>query len=706
LGCTLALSSILGREFCKYQENPNKELDFFNEVNPILEVSAPPMTQSLVLGTISGLVHMDPAYAYDTASSQIIENVCEALYTVNWSDPAYPTIPRLATAMPTITNGGLTYTIPLREGVTFHDGYAFNAATAKWTFDRYAYFINYSGNAYLPAPFNVPLPDTLLVTQTAILYTTADGRPLINETVINSEYSITLHLNEVKASFTVLLAFYGMSMLSYNSAPPLRYYLNHEVLVGTGPFEFVSYTALVEEKLKKFENYWRGASQIDTVTIAIIPSIPTLNQAFLSGNINVLLGPDKPFFAQIESAPGKELHFTGNTFNVAWVTFNYLHLDKAMRHAVSYALNYSYVIGVIYDGDAVRWPTYIPNGIPYANYSLDYAVFDRPVARNKLLTDSVWGPICTAAGLTASSTDAQWIAVANGGSGGPLAHYNYTWNIGNHYREDVGNRLAFDLEYIGVQLDVNGVTWGDFLDMIIADREKMDMYALGWAPDYLDPENYINPIWSNVSDINGGNFYEPDVQVLMDDALTETDPVVRGNMYWQIQKLMVEEYMPGMTLISGVNYDAWASNVHGWVSNPIDRAWFYPVYIDLTPPDITIHSPVSDQVFGVDAPTFSITIIDESPIDSTWYTIDGGVTNYTFYGLTGAINQNAWDSASQGNILIMFYAEDDTGKIGTSSVTVIKSIPSEPPIPGYDVFLIFGVISLVAIILMKKIKSK
>ena len=45
LGCTLALSSILGREFCKYQENPNKELDFFNEINPFPEVSAPPTSQ-------------------------------------------------------------------------------------------------------------------------------------------------------------------------------------------------------------------------------------------------------------------------------------------------------------------------------------------------------------------------------------------------------------------------------------------------------------------------------------------------------------------------------------------------------------------------------------------------------------------------------------------------------------------------------------
>jgi peptide/nickel transport system substrate-binding protein len=295
----------------------------------------PPVGQDIVSGTISGLVHMDPQYAYDTASSQIIENVCEPLYVVNWSDPAYPTIPRLATAMPNITNGGLTYTITLQQGVTFHDGTEFNATTAKWTLDRYAYFINYSGNAYLPAPFNVPLPDTVLKTQTAILYTLADGTPLVNETVINSDYEISIHLNEIKASFTVLLAFYGWSMLSPKSTPPHRYYKIDEMLVGTGPFELVSYTVLYEMKMKSFENYWRGPSQIDTVTVVIIPSVPTINQAFLSGDINVLLGPDKPFFAQIEQAPGKDLHLIGNTLGTTWITFNYLHLDKAMRHAVS-----------------------------------------------------------------------------------------------------------------------------------------------------------------------------------------------------------------------------------------------------------------------------------------------------------------------------------------------------------------------------------
>ncbi|TKJ24689.1 MAG: hypothetical protein CEE42_09755 [Promethearchaeota archaeon Loki_b31] len=717
LGCTLALSSILGREFCKYQENPNKELDFFNEENPFLEVSAPPIEQSLVFGTYYGITDLDPHYAYDTPSNKVIKQVVEHLYQFNISDLDLPIIPWLASDFPIISPDGTEYTITLRQGIKFHDGSDLNAAAVKWSFDRLCYFMNYSGNADLPAPFNVPVPVTIPLTQLGILYKQPDGKRVINKTEVLSTYQFKITLNAPKASFLSLLTSSGSGILSPESTPPLDYYQLSDTLIGTGPFKYIGYIPLYEVSFEGFADYWgtpdnTGPTQLETLIYSIVPDPTTLRNGLLSGVIDLIDSVDPSFIPVFQADPDISCEEYGNTLTVAWITFNYLHLDKAMRHAVSYSLNYSYIIDVVYDEVALRWPTYIPQGIPYANYSLDCAIFDRSVARNKLLTDSVWGPLCTAAGLSALSTDAEWIAVANGGS--PLAHYNYTWNIGNYFRENIGLRLAFDLKYVGVKLDVNGVNWGELLDMIIEDREKMDMYALGWAPDYLDPENYINPIWSNVSDINGGNFYEPDVQVLMDDALTETDPAVRENMYWMIQKLMVEEYMPGMTLITGINYDAWQTYVHGWVPNPMDRAWFYPVYIesdDLTPPDITIHSPVSDQEFGVDAPTFSITIIDESPIDSTWYTIDGGVTNYTFSGLIGTVNQTAWDSASQGNILITFSAEDDTGKIGTSSVTVIKSIPSEPPIseppiPGYDVILIFGVISLVAIILMKKIKSK
>ncbi len=136
------------------------------------------------------------------------------------------------------------------------------------------------------------------------------------------------------------------------------------------------------------------------------------------------------------------------------------------------------------------------------------------------------------------------------------------------------------MEKIGVKLTVVGKAWADHLDDIVNNRDELDLYRLGWAPDYLDPENYINPMYDNGSATNGGNFWEYDVQTLMDDGLSETDPVARKRIYDEIQRLMVEVYYPALFMYTGRNYDAWRVGVKGWLPNPIARVWFHPVYFE------------------------------------------------------------------------------------------------------------------------------
>jgi len=380
-----------------------------------------------------------------------------------------------------------------------------------------------------------------------------------------------------------LLNFYGMSMLSPASTPENRYYRNYEKLVGTGPFELSYILADIEQKIVSFEDYWQGEAQLESVVWSVFDDINTMNQAFLSGDCNVLLGPDRPFFTQIEADPQLELYYAGNSFTAVWITFNVDHIDVLMRKAIAYAYNYTYLIDVVYLGDAVRWPTYIPMGIQYANYSLNAPTFDRTAARGYLLADPVYGPMLTTRGLNAGSSDAAWINIANTN---PIASYNFSWNLGNTKREAFGERLQFDCTYIGVDYESIGIAWADLLDALLEDRHLMDSYALGWAPDYLDPENYLNPIWSNKSDINGGNYnvnYDPltaPTQDLMDAQLTETNPTTRRNMIWEIQRLMVEQDYPGMPLLSYVNYDAWVSNFNGYVSNPASRVSWYGCYFD------------------------------------------------------------------------------------------------------------------------------
>jgi len=121
-------------------------------------------------------------------------------------------------------------------------------------------------------------------------------------------------------------------------------------------------------------------------------------------------------------------------------------------------------------------------------------------------------------------------------------------------------------------------------------------------------------------------------------------------------------------------------------------------------PDITIYYPLDDEKFGKTPPDYNISIIEEDLV-STWYTIEGVAGTFSFTELTGSIGQDAWDDAPKGEITITFYAVDRAGNIGIESVNVIKRIPSEPAIPGYNLFFLLGILSVVAILISKKIKK-
>ena len=93
-------------------------------------------------------------------------------------------------------------------------------------------------------------------------------------------------------------------------------------------------------------------------------------------------------------------------------------------------------------------------------------------------------------------------------------------------------------------------------------------------------------------------------------------------------------------------------------------------------PQITINSPTLNEVFGSNSPAFSITVNDLSPINATWYTIDGGLTNYTFTGFSGIVNLTTWNNKGTGIIYLRFYANDSLGFIGFKDVIILKDITS------------------------------
>ena len=133
----------------------------------------------------------------------------------------------------------------------------------------------------------------------------------------------------------------------------------------------------------------------------------------------------------------------------------------------------------------------------------------------------------------------------------------------------------------------------------------------------------------------------------------------------------------------------WTHNSHDWVlSTAISLNGQYIVagsmnnygpnvflfhQTDGFPPDVKVYSPLINELYGKKPPDYNFTVIDEN-LHSSWYSTDGGITNFTINESFGGFDQTEWDKIGNGSATIIFYANDTMNNIGQAEVTVRKDV--------------------------------
>ena len=121
---------------------------------------------------------------------------------------------------------------------------------------------------------------------------------------------------------------------------------------------------------------------------------------------------------------------------------------------------------------------------------------------------------------------------------------------------------------------------------------------------------------------------------------------------------------------------------------------------------VTIDEPNSLDTYGTEAPDFSISIVG-TDIDTRWYTLDNGVTNITFSGLTGTFEEVEWDKLTSGTHTIRFYVSNSMGRIFFDEVTITKEIgAADEIIPGISLLVMLPIIMFAIIGLVLRYKKK
>lgn len=540
----------------------------------------------LIYGTMSGPVDMDIHNSWDTASSDVLDQIVETLITYDLSQLSIPLKPLLATSW-SWNDNSTQLTMNLRSGVLFHDGNPFNASVVKWNIDRLYNLID------------------LGESQLGELYFMGDD-PLISNVEVISNLVVRFDLVAPYSPFEGLLTFGGSGMISPASAANdtlLQYGNAGDKPIGTGPFMFENYTVDDNLQLKKFANYWGPKPGIDRVIYQIIEDANTRNTAMLDKEITFLADPLPELKAQFQN--DSELFFQDGpkSLVIQYIGMNNILVNNTMRKAAAWAFNYTYALDEIMLGEGTRLRGPIPDGMRYYDGTVDYITQNVTMARQILIDEGL-------APQAELNNDTWWTAKAQGAN--PIASYNYTFNTGNQKREEMGTLLKANLETIGVAMTINGTTWADFLYMLYDvyenGRNMLNFYFVGWGPDFNDPDNYITPLYSNTSGSNGAQVNDPTLQAKMLQAKASTVSTTRATLYSEIQDYLQNDLVPWIYVYQGKNLDVWQARLQGYHPNVLGRVYFGTSYFGT--PGAAIPIPTMSIVIFVVAAASLLTILE------------------------------------------------------------------------------------------------
>jgi peptide/nickel transport system substrate-binding protein len=417
-----------------------------------------------------------------------------------------------------------------------------------------------------------------IIGNTTYFWQLPDGNWIINETKVLDEYTVKFVLNQPFVPLLSLLAS-GPSLMVSPSSTPDNEFINGIIpgtLYGTGAFIYSAYEGGNKATLIPNPDYWGGRPAFDKVIIKFYTNHTARYEAMLSGELswtyagNPWSDEDRDL---LMNTPGIELERTPRP-GMFCIYMNNKVINTTMRKAISYAFNYSAIANLDLFGKPpssilpIRAESPIPKGMLYSHWgSFDMPYYNISIAR-QALKDANWPGT---AGLTANdniTSGNEWEIVAN--SSTPLATYNHTYPIDGIFGDEYFyTMLNENLKQIGVNLEQAAVTFYEFNAMIWEyggyNRNMLGIVKrVAWGADYNDPYTIINPVFSSKDDeiVNIGQVNDALVQQWMEEAVEETNETVREQIYFNIEKRLIEEVYPVIWCEVYFNYDTYVSNLH------------------------------------------------------------------------------------------------------------------------------------------------
>lgn len=490
----------------------------------------------IVIGTTSTPRTLDPADAYDLIGGNILYNSCDRLY--GYRSGTTDLTPQLAADFPTISADGLTYRIPLRSGVRFHDGTDFDGAAMAFSLNR---FIKLGGS-----------PASLL----------AD---VIDNVQALEDLTLEIKLKQRSPFFLKLLAFTGAVALSPTAYGKTEGFLPNR-LVCTGAYRLTEYIEGNILRLEPFADYWGAAPQNQGIDMQFLSSNANLLNAFKTGGVDVAWQTLSPIqirnLEQTATANGWQVASShGSAILYMVLNTQQPPLDNLkVRQAIAAAINRPLLSERVFFNQRLPLYSLVPNTLADSQptFAKLYGDGNGQLAR-KLLSEAGYS----------DAKPAQvsfWYPPKYAGNGDLVLS-----TLRAAIARDVGKILEIKLE------KVDTTTAFGFLDQGV-----YDTFFLDWVPDIFDPDNFLQPFLTcdqgnaqqgclkGRSQYQGAFYYSAEINALIDQQRQELNPPRRSQLLSQIQTILAQD-VPFIPLWQNQEYVFGRSTIRGLKIEPTQQ---------------------------------------------------------------------------------------------------------------------------------------
>ena len=544
---------------------------------------------TFVVGSIGDPQYLDPAIDYETTGGEYIKNVYDRLVTrsVDLSDPANPVLNSsdfvgMAAESWTHSNDGYWWNFTIRHGIVFSDNSPMTAQDVVYSFRRVlienrgpAWILDQSMTGYASDNKSTPINERWEIINASVSAT--------------DDYHVTFHLAMPYGAFLQTLDFEVSSIVSkawVEAHGGVKWGARNQYvernMMGSGPFMLDHWTPGVEFKLVANPNYWGTPKpKLAAVLYKLVLDPATQELLIKNGDIDRAQGiPQKDVnmvdnYTGVDVAkdPSLTVQYIGFSINNSWAgdparSVNTSPFrDVHVRRALSMVVDYNYIQTTILAGYGYQLKSPVPDGMPgytgqwwtYGSATLAQAKAEMaladPTLRNGFASE-IW------------------------------------YNTGNPTREQVSTLIQANAKLLNINLTVRAVAWAE--ELTANDYRQAPMFILAWAPDYLDPDDYVFPLvhssqcpqWIEGTTPPPGEstmgtasacYQNATVDQLIEDAQVETNPTTRMQMYSTIQQAFVQD-AAWVFLYQPVALNPMRTWVKGWYYDPMALWDFQPIY--------------------------------------------------------------------------------------------------------------------------------